>query len=222
MPQLFNCPSCAVSLEIEGPVGPVVRCAYCGSMVIIPPELRQALADAVPSPTLPQTAKPSQPRLDPAQAVAEIERLARLGRPISAIKLYRETFAVGLKEAKEAVETAAAGEPLPIPIIGGRTNDDEAAAEIARLTAVGSQKEAVKLYRAAFDSSQAEAERAVAHLADGQPLDKARRLAREDARDSQVKLKPGQEPERRSTWLAVLVLLFLLLLACAAIPLLLW
>lgn len=39
---------------------------------------------------------------------AEIEAALKGGRKIEAIKLYRETFGVGLKQAKEAVEAMEA------------------------------------------------------------------------------------------------------------------
>ncbi|MFF8729015.1 hypothetical protein ACF073_21335 [Streptomyces sp. NPDC015171] len=39
-----------------------------------------------------------QPRLD------EVAALAREGKPVQAIKLYRETTGAGLREAKEAVD----------------------------------------------------------------------------------------------------------------------
>jgi sugar lactone lactonase YvrE len=44
--------------------------------------------------------------------VAEIKRLVERGNKIEAIKLYRETFGVGLKEAKDAVERLGAGQQI--------------------------------------------------------------------------------------------------------------
>jgi ribosomal protein L7/L12/sugar lactone lactonase YvrE len=53
--------------------------------------------------------RPSQPPLQPpspdrAEQIARIGRLLRGGNKIEAIRVYRETFGVGLKEAKDAVE----------------------------------------------------------------------------------------------------------------------
>jgi ribosomal protein L7/L12 len=45
-------------------------------------------------------------------ALAEIGALIARGRKIEAIKTYRETFGVGLKEAKEAVEALERGESV--------------------------------------------------------------------------------------------------------------
>ncbi len=51
--------------------------------------------------------------------MAEIGRLIRGGNKIAAIKLYRETFGTGLKEAKDAVENLAAGRPVEIAQTAG-------------------------------------------------------------------------------------------------------
>lgn len=42
-----------------------------------------------------------------------IERMINEGRKIEAVKVYRETFGSGLKEAKDAVEKIAAGQSAP-------------------------------------------------------------------------------------------------------------
>jgi len=49
--------------------------------------------------------------MDQATRIAEILELARADNKIGAIKLFRETFNVGLKEAKDAVEAMTAGQP---------------------------------------------------------------------------------------------------------------
>jgi ribosomal protein L7/L12 len=54
-----------------------------------------AVPEFVPAPAI------AQP---PEGKMAEIERLARAGQLIMAIKAYRELTGVGLKDAKEAVE----------------------------------------------------------------------------------------------------------------------
>ncbi len=42
--QVFKCPSCGGSLTLENDGAAQVECPYCGSMVTVPPELRQAAA----------------------------------------------------------------------------------------------------------------------------------------------------------------------------------
>jgi sugar lactone lactonase YvrE len=50
--------------------------------------------------------------LGQAQKLKEVLRLARAGNKIAAIKVYRETFGVGLAEAKDAVERLESGESV--------------------------------------------------------------------------------------------------------------
>jgi ribosomal protein L7/L12 len=57
---------------------------------------------------LPASFAPGQP--DP---TAEMQQLLRDGRKIEAIKVYRRTYGVGLKEAKDAVERLGPGPGLP-------------------------------------------------------------------------------------------------------------
>jgi ribosomal protein L7/L12 len=47
---------------------------------------------------------------DPGSALREIRRLLSAGNKIEAIKIFRQTFGVGLKEAKDAVEAIEAGQ----------------------------------------------------------------------------------------------------------------
>jgi large subunit ribosomal protein L7/L12 len=54
----------------------------------------------------------ASPRIDWSNATeGDVQRLLAAGRKIEAIKLYRELNGVGLKEAKDAVERLAAGQP---------------------------------------------------------------------------------------------------------------
>lgn len=50
----FNCPQCAASLEFERIDTPWVKCHYCNSMVVVPPELRPVQPPQPPQP--PRTA----------------------------------------------------------------------------------------------------------------------------------------------------------------------
>ncbi len=103
MPIPFKCPSCGGPLQYDG--GDItVRCEFCTNHVIVPEELR-----AMQSP-----ARGDVPLQDQLGKLAEIGRLIRDGQKIAAIKLYRETFGVGLKEAKDAVENLAAGRRVEV------------------------------------------------------------------------------------------------------------
>jgi DNA-binding beta-propeller fold protein YncE len=108
MTQPFKCPSCGAPLSFEN-VGASVSCHFCGSTVIVPEELRQPGAPA------PQPAAPSLDNiLGQASRLGELGQLIRGGHKIAAIKLYRELFGVGLKEAKDAVERLEQGKPIEV------------------------------------------------------------------------------------------------------------
>lgn len=100
----FNCPSCSASLNYDGR-SETIRCDYCDSTIIVPDSLKSSsarqgvLGDEVP---------------EMGNSVHDILILLQNGRKIEAIKLYRETFGVGLKEAKEAVELLEHGQPTVI------------------------------------------------------------------------------------------------------------
>lgn len=111
MAQAFQCPNCRASLELRDASAVTVRCQYCSTTVIVPPELRQHTAQDQ------YTFAASSPQ---AARLAEIAELTQRGRKIEAIKLFRETFSVGLKEAKEAVERMERGESLYMGDFGVR------------------------------------------------------------------------------------------------------
>ena len=105
MAETFKCPSCAAPLEFEGK--PMQKCPFCGSSVIVPSEMfyppagRQANLDF-------------SSLTGRALKIAEIQREIQRGNKINAIKIFRETFGTGLKEAKDAVEAMERGESVDI------------------------------------------------------------------------------------------------------------
>ncbi len=113
MGQTFDCPNCGASLDYDPGDDPVVRCGYCRSSVVVPEAVLRSTRGATSAST--QQPFPAS-LLQPANVAKldEIGRLARSGDKIEAIKLYRELFGVGLKDAKDTVDRIAAGEPLVI------------------------------------------------------------------------------------------------------------
>ncbi|HEY0544822.1 MAG TPA: ribosomal protein L7/L12 [Pyrinomonadaceae bacterium] len=105
MTQPFKCPSCGGPLEYDG-FNTTVRCSFCSNQVIVPEELLGGSAHARGS-----AAAPLPEQLG---RLAEIGRLISGGNKIAAIKVYRETFGVGLTEAKEAVENLSAGRSVEV------------------------------------------------------------------------------------------------------------
>lgn len=104
MAETFKCPSCSAPLEFEGNM--MQKCKFCGSNVIAPSELfhRPVTSDAMDFSEL--TGR--------ALKIAEIQQEIQRGNKIMAIKIFRETFGTGLKEAKDAVDAMERGESVDI------------------------------------------------------------------------------------------------------------
>ncbi len=99
MLKVIKCPSCAAPLECDGDA--FEKCDFCGSQVAV---------------TQQNSFSPNSVGFDgllnQAHKLREILGLARSGKKIEAIKIYRETFGVGLKEAKDAVERLELGQSV--------------------------------------------------------------------------------------------------------------
>lgn len=81
-------------------------------MVIVPEELRERFEEK----------RGAVPFLEQIANLREIGRLIRDGNKIAAIKLYRETFGVGLQEAKSTVEKLSTGNPVEVSSTFGVNN----------------------------------------------------------------------------------------------------
>ncbi|HEY0428068.1 MAG TPA: hypothetical protein VGC76_09835 [Pyrinomonadaceae bacterium] len=110
MTETFNCPSCSAPLEFEGKV--MQKCRFCGSSVIVPSGAIQnsnAFGDFGEMNFGDFSALKGK-----ALKIAEIQHLLQSGNKIQAIKVFRETFGGGLKEAKNAVDAMERGESVDI------------------------------------------------------------------------------------------------------------
>lgn len=126
MTRTFNCASCSAPLEFEGT--PTQKCRYCGSTVIAPSELFYGIgAPAVDFSSL--TGK--------AFKIAEVNQLIHDGKKIEAIKVFRETFGVGLAEAKDAVERMERGESVDISGMQVRSIRVANAADLEKVKKIG-------------------------------------------------------------------------------------
>jgi hypothetical protein len=105
MAETFKCPSCAAPLEFEGK--PMQKCPFCGSSVIVPSEMFYPPAGRHASVDFSSLT-------GRALKIAEIQREIQRGNKINAIKIFRETFGAGLREAKDAVEAMERGESVDI------------------------------------------------------------------------------------------------------------
>lgn len=110
MAETFRCPSCSAPLEFEGKM--MQKCRHCGSNVIVPSDVMRYSNSFGSSGSL--DFDDVSNATGKALKVAEIQRELQRGNKIVAIKIFRETFGVGLKEAKDAVEAMERGESIDI------------------------------------------------------------------------------------------------------------
>jgi ribosomal protein L7/L12 len=172
--QVFRCPSCGASLSYEGGPEINITCQFCGSNVVVPQELRSRAAP-------PQAMPPLVPGGDSAgsfsgaagnaadikQAGMEaVEELARAGKKIEAIKVYRMMTGVGLKEAKDAVEALEAGGELPLSS-GPTPTEPGDMAVVEQLARAGQKLDAIKAYRQVTGVGLREAVNAVEAMTGG-------------------------------------------------------
>ena len=127
MTRTFNCASCSAPLEFEGTV--TQKCRYCGSTVIAPSEVFSASGK--------QRFGDLSSLSGKALKIAEITQLIRDGKKLEAIKAFRETFGVGLAEAKDAVERMERGESVDISSTRVTTSRPMTAADIEAVKKIG-------------------------------------------------------------------------------------
>lgn len=127
MTKTFNCASCSAPLEFEGTT--IQKCRYCGSTVIAPRELFYSSDD---SPFLDLDALSGR-----ARKIAEINQLIHEGQKLEAIKVFRETFGVGLGEAKDAVEKMESGESVDISGMRIKTSRRATPEDIEKVKKIG-------------------------------------------------------------------------------------
>ena len=127
MTRTFNCGSCSAPLEFQGTT--TQKCGYCGSTVIAPPEMFYATSSSPFGDFSSLTGK--------ALKIAEITQLIHDGKKLEAIKVFRETFGVGLAEAKDAVERMERGESIEISSTRVKTSRPMTAGDIEVVKKIG-------------------------------------------------------------------------------------
>jgi ribosomal protein L7/L12 len=174
MSQTFQCPNCGAPLDYDGGLDPVIPCPYCKSTVIVPAELHTGQPESSTF-TIPAGANLAMDNLLQPEQIArlrEIGRLVRQGQKIEAIKLYREVFGTGLKEAKDAIDQLAAGKAIALTNTSEQSSQDspfpaqnaQVEAEIRQILQNGGKIAAIKRYREIFSCGLAEAKIAVEFL----------------------------------------------------------
>ncbi len=133
----FQCPSCGASLEPAAGTASM-KCAYCGTSVVIPEDLR-----LFPSPG---QGNPPPAAMDFAQLFAralrmgEVMRLARAGQHQAAAQLYAENTGTSPEQAGKIIEAIAEGKSI---------DEIDPSARAAAMQEAGEVVEAVREFRAA-------------------------------------------------------------------------
>jgi ribosomal protein L7/L12/sugar lactone lactonase YvrE/DNA-directed RNA polymerase subunit RPC12/RpoP len=154
MPQSFNCPNCSAPLDVDSGVTTTIRCPYCNTSVIVPEEIRGKKPSKGVSPLIGTETSPA-PMLDISERLQTIRELATSGNKIGAIRLMRATFVIGLKDAKDMVESMQRGEvvdanSLMLLTPAGKTTtmlDATTMHNLLDLISSGKKLEAIKLFR---------------------------------------------------------------------------
>jgi ribosomal protein L7/L12/streptogramin lyase len=154
MPESLECPNCSAPLDLHGDGSATIHCPYCNTSVIIPADMR--VIKPGNQPALAGYSAFNAPSLaELEEKMIPIREKAAAGDDIEAIKLLRETFVIGLKEAKELVEAIQRGEEIDIgnlqmklhPQVDPTTLDSTTVQALADLINSGDKIEAIKLFR---------------------------------------------------------------------------
>ena len=168
MPQSFNCPNCSAPLDVDEAGSATLRCPYCSTSVIIPDELR--IRQHAPRPVFPTVNTFNAPyQADLTERLESIRKQAVAGDKIGAIKLLRQTYAIGLKEAKELVEAMQRGEKVdlapwelhPPTLMQSTTLDPNAMRKLMEMVKSGDEIGAIKLFTYTTGSSLSDARAAI-------------------------------------------------------------
>ncbi len=104
--QTFVCPSCGASLQPPSGAA-TMQCAYCGTSVVVPNELRVSQATNAATPA-PATVDFGQ-LIGEAIRMSQVVRLARGGMRAEALQLYRENTGVEAGQAEQVITALISG-----------------------------------------------------------------------------------------------------------------
>ncbi len=103
----FDCPACGASLQPPATGAATMNCAYCGTSVVVPADLRNSIG------TNPGKAAPTS--MDFGQLMAEairmgqVVRLARSGNRADALQLYQENTGMDSGQAEKVIAALISG-----------------------------------------------------------------------------------------------------------------
>ncbi|MGB8253671.1 MAG: NHL repeat-containing protein, partial [Anaerolineaceae bacterium] len=164
MSKTLDCPNCGAPLDNIQPGSLTLKCPFCHSTVLLPTEL---LGEMNREPV----DAPVSNILEHALNLKRMAVLARSGKQIEAIRIYREVFDTSLTESKRAIDAIAAGQPVILPdqmkVVSAAPSQTELLEKIAKLYTDVSPLEAIKSFKLTYGSSLRESKELVEKLASG-------------------------------------------------------
>jgi ribosomal protein L7/L12 len=163
MTEKLDCPNCGAPLDSLQLGSPIVKCKYCHTHVLLPTEISNAIRS--------NTNSTPGDILGHAQDVKRMVELARSGKQIEAIRIFREVFDTSLAEAKRAIDAIAAGQPVIMPaastLVTSSAIQTKVLQQIVHLFENISPLEAIKLFKETYGSSLSDSKEMVEKLAAG-------------------------------------------------------
>ena len=164
MVEKLDCPNCGAPLDIIQMGSLIANCKYCHTNVLLPAEVFNPIKTNINS--------TSGNILGHAQDLKRMVELARSGKQIEAIRIFREVFDTSLAEAKRAIDAIAAGQPVVMPGASSEaaisTSKIAVLQQIAHLYENISPLEAIKLFKDTYGISLSESKLMVDKLAAGE------------------------------------------------------
>ena len=164
MAEKLDCPNCGAPLESIQLGSPIVYCKYCHANVLLPLDIYNPIRS--------ETFSTPGNILGHAQDLKRMVELARTGKQIEAIRIFREVFDTSLAEAKRAIDAIAAGQPVVMPgassSVTCSVSQSAVLQQIAHLFENVSPLEAIKLFRETYGISLSESKLMVGKLAAGE------------------------------------------------------
>jgi ribosomal protein L7/L12 len=149
MTEKLDCPNCGAPLDNIHLGSLIVNCKYCHTNVLLPAELSNPIESSI-------KAAPGD-ILAHAQDLKLMVELARSGKKIEAIKIYREVFDTSLADSKRAIDAIAAGQPVVMPatspLVTSSLSHTTAMQQVAHLYKNVSPLEAIKFYKETYGTS---------------------------------------------------------------------
>jgi ribosomal protein L7/L12 len=164
MTQKLDCPNCGAPLDDIRLGVPTTICKFCRTNVLLPTELSKQGINMGSNAQLGDI-------LGHAQDLKRMVELARSGKQIEAIRIFREIFDTSLAESKRAIDAIAAGQPVIMPaeskLVESPTSRTDVLEQIINLHRNGSPLEAIKLFKETYGSGLDESRELVERLAAG-------------------------------------------------------